>query len=314
MRGIDNQSIGVILLALGVVAAIFAPEVAGLFAPYALHALFVVICLSLISFADRPSSDLISVDRTTWLIVGWQQVVLPGIVLALGIILEFPDNIVSMMLVTACAGSLFAAPMLAGLLDLNQQRALQSMVLSTIWMPASLYIFLSVQHGAHVHLDLDDYVQRAAIFLAIPFALLWLYRGVLKFLPSPISMGVAVASHWGSIAALLVFGIGIMYPVSLQMHTNPLKIVFYLGIVSTLSVGMFVLTTIVMHRFGTRECLTAGVLSGFRNVGLCLALVGDMLGSELSLYVGLSMLPVFIAPAVIHFLSNNNRTAALDQP
>ncbi len=313
MQSADKQTIAVMLLALGVFVAILVEPLSSLLSPIALHALFVVICLSMIPFADRAGGDLLSVDRRAWLLVGWQQAILPGIVLSIGILADFPDQVVSLMIVTACAGALFAAPMLAGLLDLNRQRALQSMILSTLCMPASLYLFLSLHHGAHVQLDLNEYIQRAIIFLGTPVVVLFAYRFVSRSLSAHAAKKVEEGSYWGSILALLVFGMGITHPVAVQMYTDPGLVVFYLSIVSVLSVGMYVLTVVVMHSYGIREAMTAGILSGFRNVGLSFALVGDMLGSELALYVGLSMLPIFIAPAVIRMVSFAGPTAEFDR-
>ena len=303
MQSADKQTIAVMLLAVGVVLAILVEPLSQFLSPIALHALLVVICLSMIPFADGADRDLLAVDRRAWLLVGWQQFVLPSIVLAIGILAEFPDQVVSLMIVTACAGALFAAPMLAGLLDLNRQRALQSMILSTLCMPASLYFFLSIHHGAHVHLDLNEYIQRAVIFLGTPFVVLLGYRLICRSLAPGVAKTIENGSYWGSILALLVFGMGITHPVAVQMYANPALVVFYLTIVSVLSIGMYVLTVIVMHSYGIKEAMTAGILSGFRNVGLSFALVGDMLGSGLALYVGLSMLPIFLAPAVIRLVS-----------
>ncbi len=303
MQSADKQTFAVMMLALGVIVAIFVEPLSAFFSSVALHALFVVICLSMIPFAERAGGDLLSVDRRAWLLVGWQQVVLPGIVLSIGILAGFPDQIVSLMIVTACAGALFAAPMLAGLLDLNRQRALQSMILSTLCMPASLYLFLSLHHGAHVQLDLNEYIHRAFIFLGTPVVILFAYRFASRLISDQVARTVEETSYWGSIFALLIFGMGITHPVAEQLYSNTSLVVFYLLIVSALSVGMYVLTVIVMHSYGIKEAMTAGILSGFRNVGLSFALVGDMLGSELALYVGLSMLPIFIAPAVIRMVS-----------
>jgi len=309
MQSADKQTIAVMMLAFGVIVAILVEPLSLLLSPIALHALFVVICLSMIPFAGRAGEDILAVDRRAWLLVGWQQVVLPGIVLAIGILADFPDQVVSLMIVTACAGALFAAPMLAGLLDLNRQRALQSMILSTLCMPASLYLFLSIHHGAHVQLDLYEYIQRAVIFLGTPIVILFAYRMLCRSLSTTVTKKIEAGSHWGSIFALLIFGMGITHPVAVQMYTNPTLVVFYLFLVSVLSVGMYALTVVVMHSYGIKEAMTAGILSGFRNVGLSFALVGDMLGSGLALYVGLSMLPIFIAPAVIRLVSFVGPTA-----
>ncbi|MGI9409297.1 MAG: hypothetical protein ACR2OV_04440 [Hyphomicrobiaceae bacterium] len=251
-------------------------------------------------------------DKRTWIIVGWQQVVLPSIVLAIAILTEVPETTASLMIVTASAGSLFASPMLAGLLDLNRRRALQAMILSTLVMPATLYVFLTALSGTHAELDLYEYTRRATVYLAIPVAVLWVYAFVTRFLRQEVVSHIAESSRWGSLIALMVFIVGIMQPVTQQLATNPNQILFYLSIVSTLSIGMYLLTVIVMYRFGIREAMTASVLSGFRNVGLCLALVGDMLGPELALYVGVSMFPVALAPAIIRLMFGGAESAEFE--
>ena len=312
MRNIDGQTVGSGLLAIGTIGALFVPSVSGLFAPYALSALFLVVCFSLISLVESPRLDFLFMDKRTWIIVGWQQVVLPGIVLAIAILTEVPEGTASLMIVTASAGSLFASPMLAGLLDLNRRRALQAMILSTLVMPATLYVFLTILNGAHAELDLYEYIRRATIYLAIPVAVLWIYAFITRFLHQEVVAHIAESSRWGSLVALLVFIVGIMQPVTQQLSTNPTHILFYLSIVSALSVGMYLLTVIVMYRFGIREAMTASVLSGFRNVGLCLALVGDMLGPELALYVGVSMIPVAVAPAIIRLMFGGAESGELE--
>ena len=299
MQDESSQTFTVMLLAFGVIVALFSPWLTALFAPWAMIALFFVITFSLISFADHKQKNFLSMDATTWLIGGWQLVVLPSLVLALGILGDFPTDIVTMMIVTACAGSLFASPMLAGLLDLDRNRTLNSMVFSTLWTPVSLYVFLSLFYESSVNLDIEVYGYRAIVFLAVPFICLLLYRIMIPVMSAKLLNGIEGGSRWASVIALLIFGVGVVHPVAQQLYSKPLTILLYLFIVTVMSVGMFFLTAIVFHRLGDKEAMTAGVISGFRNVGLCLALVNNMLAPELKLYVGVSMLPIFLAPAII---------------
>jgi hypothetical protein len=68
-----------------------------------------------------------------------------------------------------------------------------------------------------------------------------------------------------------------------------------------------------MHRFGQSEALTAGILAGFRNVGLGYALVGETIGHQLAVYVGVSMLPMFITPVIIRVVYANRQEALLNR-
>lgn len=312
MQDDKSQTLSVMLLALGIIIALFNPKLTAIFQPFAMTALFFVIILSVVSFADNKRQSLMSIDRKTWLISGWQQIVLPGLVLALGILAELPTHIVTMMIVTACAGSLFASPMMAGLLNLDRNQTVKSMIVSTLWTPVSLYVFLSLLYESGVQLDVSIYAQRAVVFLVVPFIFLLIYRIITRRLPEAAVEKFESGSRWGSVIALLIFGMGVVHPVAENLHTQPFTILLYLVIVSVLSFGMFLLTTIIFYRLGSKAALTAGVINGFRNVGLCMALVSDMLAPDLTLYVGVSMLPIFLAPAIIKLVTMQQRRLMQD--
>lgn len=299
----DERQVAAGLLALGIGAGLVVPDLAHALAPAVLPALFCVILFSLVPFSRLPNGELFGVEAATLRIVLWQQFALPLLILAAAILGELPDSVLTLVLVTACAGSLFASPAYAELLDLDRRRALQCMVLSTFVMPLSLFVFLSAVHGPDVHLDVRAYLERAAIFLLLPFVLFALYRGFSGRLSAASSARMEVLSRWGTVFALIVFGIGMMSPVSVRLHEDPAQVLLYLLLATGLGIGMLFLTAIVMHRYGATEAMTAGVLSGFRNVGLGFALLGDMAGSELAVYVGISQIPTFLAPLAMRLVT-----------
>ena len=82
------------------------------------------------------------------------------------------------MVTTASAGSLFASPTFAELLQVNKQKALQCMVLSTFLMPVSYFIFFTVVLHANVEIDVMAFISRCMIFLVLPLGLFLVYMGV----------------------------------------------------------------------------------------------------------------------------------------
>ena len=271
-----------------------------------------VLC-SLVPFARLPGRELVSINRNVLRVLFWQLLVLPALVMALGILCRFPDHIISLLIVTSCSGALFASPALAALLELDQRQSLQCMVLSTLVMPVSLYLFLCVSsyEGAAISLDIEVYVIRILIYLAIPAILFAFYRRIDWRLSDPVRQYAHGVSRWAVVFSLAVFGIGMMKGVSERLVSNPAQVYFFLGITTVLCIGMLVLTTIVMHRFGLGDALTAAILSGFRNVGLGYALIGEMIGPDLSVYVGIGLLPVFTAPLLLKLVADrrSNRAA-----
>ncbi|MGE3914325.1 MAG: hypothetical protein AB7F78_01395 [Hyphomicrobiaceae bacterium] len=302
----EERTLAVLVLASGIFIGLAVPSVADLLRPAALPALFLVIVFSLIPFAQLPMHLLFSIDRDMLRIVAWQQIVLPCIVIAAGIVARFPDSMILLMVVTACSGSLFSSPALAEILGLDRERALQSMVVSTLFMPVSLFLFLSAIIGEQAQLDLLAYAHRTVVFLVVPLGLLALYRPLARCMSTGVTRQVGFASRWATIVALLVFGTGLMGAVSDKLEANPPKVVFMLAMATVLCLFMIALTTIVMYRLGRREALTAAIVAGFRNIGLGFALVGEMIGPDLAVYAGISLIPVFIAPLVLRLAMSSS--------
>lgn len=302
ISALDDRALAAYLLAAGISCGLLVPELSSYAAPFALPSLFCMIVLSLIPYARVPTEEFVSLSPDVWRIVGWQQFVLPTIILAAGYLAKLQPSIITLTAVTACAGSLFASPAFADLLGLNRRRALQCMVLSTFVMPFSYTLFLTVIHGDGFHLEILAFIKGSALFLILPFCIFAAYRLVAVRMSAEAFYVSEDLSRSLSVVALLVFGIGIMGPASSLLRHDPGTFMFYLAIATTLGVGMAFLTTVVMFRQGFTDALTASVLSGFRNVGLGFALLGDMLGSETAVYVGISQIPIFLAPLVMRLI------------
>jgi len=298
----DDRALAAYLLAAGIACGLLVPDLSRYVAPFALPALFSMIVLSLVPYARVGKEEFINLSPEVLRIVGWQQFVLPAIILAAGFLAKFNLTLITLTAVTACAGSLFASPAFADMLGLNRRRALQCMVLSTFVMPFSYTLFLTVIHGSNFHLEIRAFLRGSALFLVLPFGIFALYRLVAARLSENALAIAEDLSRSLSVVALLIFGIGIMGPASDLLRIDPSRFVLYLLLATTLGVGMAFLTTVVMFRQGFNDALTASVLSGFRNVGLGFALLGGMLGSETAVYVGISQVPIFLAPLVMRLI------------
>jgi BASS family bile acid:Na+ symporter len=298
-KKLDERTLASALLATSVIAGLTIPTLASMFAPYALSALFFVVVLSLVPFAHVPTDEIVSVRGPSLRLVVWQQFILPGIVIALAVVAKLPESFVILAIITATSGSVFASPAIAEMLHLDRKRALQGMVLSTLLTPLSLFLYLNIFRDAASAVTMAGYLQRMVIFLVVPFLVFAGYRAVIGRLSETVVETINVSSRWGVLVALMVFCIGIMAAVSAQLVIDPTDVLVNFIMAGMLCAGMLFVTAIVMYRFGRKEALTAGLLSGFRNVGLGYALIGESMGHDLAVYVGISMLPMFVTPLVI---------------
>lgn len=299
----DRRTLALFILALSIVLGLMVPGLAEVFSPFAMPALFLVVLFSLVPFAPLDKNELITLDWNVGRVVLWQQLLLPSIVIALGVLCRFPDYVISLLVVTTCSGALFASPALAALLDLDRRQSLQCMVVTTLSMPVSMYCFLTILHGFNFTMDLQVYLFRIFIFLAVPALVFIAYRWIALKLRNEVRFAVENVAQWAVVVSLAVFGIGMMSRVAERIAVNPSQVVFFLGLTTVLCIGMLAITTIVMHRYGFNDALTAAILSGFRNVGLGYALIGEMIGPELAVYVGVGLLPVFTAPIVLRLVA-----------
>lgn len=313
---VDERTFALSLIACSILVGIANPTLATRLEPLALPALFLVVLASLVPFARRAPRELVAINSNVMRILCWQQLLLPSLVIALGVLCRLPDHVIALLVVTACSGALFAAPALAALLDLNQRQSLQCMVLSTLLMPFTLYMFLgliSLQTGA-IHLDLEVYSLRIMIFLGIPALLFIGYRRVDSVLTLTGRKHAEMIARWVVVLALAVFGIGMMKSVADRIVTNPHQVYFYFCLTTALCIAMLLFTTIVMYRYGRTDALTSALVSGFRNVGLGYALIGDMMGPDLSVYVGIGLCPVFIGPLILRLMATSRTQAVREMP
>jgi hypothetical protein len=310
MLSTRERTIACWLLAATIFAGFVVPGLSEIFAPFASGSLLLLIIMSLIPMGRMEAEDVFSLDAKVWQIVLWQLLVLPAIIVSATHLARVDSSITLLMVTTASAGSLFASPTFAELLQVNKQKALQCMVLSTFLMPVSYFIFFTIVLHANVEIDVLGFINRCMIFLVLPLGLFLVYMGVASSLPDKVVNVIEGGSRRSTILALMVFGLGIVGPArDLLWHDTP-RFLLYLLIVTSLGAGMAYLTAIVMFRQGISDSLTASIVSGFRNVGLGFVLLSGMASQTTAEYVGVSQIPIFLAPLVLSFFVRNKQAAA----
>ena len=143
MLSTQERTIACWLLGATIIAAFTIPGLSEKLAPFSSISLLVLIIMSLVPMGRMEPEDVFSLDGKIWQIVSWQLLVLPAIIVSAAHLARIDSTITLLMVTTASAGSLFASPTFAELLQVNKQKALQCMVLSTFLMPASYFIFFT---------------------------------------------------------------------------------------------------------------------------------------------------------------------------
>ena len=295
------------LLTATIAAGFMVPGLSEHFKPYAYPSLLCMIIMSLVPMGRLDFGEIFTLDSKVWQVVGWQLLVLPTIIVAAAHMAKLNGSITALLVTTASAGSLFASPTFAELLQVNKQRALQCMILSTFLMPASYFLFFTVVLHSEISIHFTSFLNRCVIFLVFPLGLFLVYMGYARCLPDRVSSVIEHGARRITIFALMAFGLGILGPARDLMWNHFNQFLLYLVMVSCLGAGMAFLTAIVMFKQGMSDALTASIVSGFRNVGLGFVLLSGALSNEAAAYVGISQIPIFLAPLVLSFLVRGNR-------
>jgi hypothetical protein len=305
-----ERTIACWLLAGAIVAGYVIPGLSEIMQPLTTVSLLLLIIMSLLPMGRMEGNEVFSLDGKVWQIVMWQLLVLPAIIVSAAHLLRIDSSITLLLVTTSSAGSLFASPTFAELLQVNKQKALQCMVLSTFLMPVSYFLFFTLVLHANVEIEVLQFIQQCMIFLVLPLGLFLIYMGIACSIPKRVADSIEGISRRSTIFTLMVFGIGIVGPARDLLWNEPQRFVLYLVIVTLLGAGMAYLTAIVMFRQGMSDSLTASIVSGFRNVGLGFVLLSGIAGQTMAEYVGVSQIPIFLAPLVLSFFVKAKQSAS----
>ncbi len=291
-----------ILLAIVVFSGVIFPQLAAFASPFVFPALFFLLTFSLSLSTDQPVTVLTKPDPAVWGIMLWQMAFIPLMVILVGWGFQLPADLHLMLLATAVSGTVFAAPTIAHLLKLDSRLPINGMVLSTFLMPVTLFVFGKALGGAGLDISISQYVSRVGLFLLLPLLLSILINWLVRGLPEPRTSKIFAVLRIGAIASLVVFGVGIMDGVADKFATDPDRVIMFLLIAIGFAVATVLGTIFLFWSVGWDLMIAAAILSVYRNIGLTYALIGTAAGDDFAIYVGVSQIPMFLSPLLIHVL------------
>lgn len=303
-EGERRRSLSAVLLAVAIVVGTVAPGLVSALKPWALPALFFLVVFSLTLLEDRPEQVLGKIDILSVKIVIWQLFAVPLIVVVFAFATSMPAEVRTILLISATASSVFASPAIVHIVGLDTTLATRSMVLSTILMPFSLFAFGVVAGALPLSLSISDYLLRVVVFMLVPIMLASGWRRMSENLAPTSQSRLSVFSYWGSIFALIVFGIGVQEPVHEVISVDMARVLSYAGVAVLFGIVVFGMSVTLFIRAGANRSITAGMLGAVRNVGLSYAILGTAVGAEAALYIAVCQFPIFFMPLILRLWGN----------
>ena len=284
------------LLAVGVFGGLLVPTLAD-----ALHwfiAPNVVMLMTLVLLRMDVRGALFHLRRPALLIaiVAFHALAAPVLVWAAVRALPLDPGIAGAMVIfaTGCAATSGAA--FARLVGLDAELTLLATVATTLLVPLTAPPMVHLLIGIDLALSLPAFAGRLALVVGLPLALSLLIRrwaGPDRLAPlGPALDGVVV---W----ILVLYGFGVMKGLSARLLEEPWWVAQAAAAAFAVSLGLNLVTTLVLAPLGWRGAATAGLMGGNRNMALYLAILPAAADPRVGLFFALCQFPLFLSPFLL---------------
>jgi len=289
---------GPALLFFGVLVGLVAPALAEAAKPLKDIAVFcftlgAFLKVDLAAFREEVAS---APARRNLLVLLWVALGVPvaGAGLAASVAGSSPDLAQGILLASA-APAVASAPAIAAMLGLSAPFALFATLASTFAAPVLMPALLAALGGPHAAIDPFAMAERLAVIVGGAAVAAWALRrfagGFVKANPHAMT-GVAVV-------ALLVFAVGAMAGMQALFLRDPGLVARDLLLAFAVNAALQGIGLGLFWGIGARGAATVGLVSGNRNVGLAWAAAGAGLPLGTEVFLAMSVLPIFMMPAVV---------------
>lgn len=295
----SNVNIAPATLALSVALGLFHPALAAYLNDYVFIALFFIVTFSLNTAGEPPLRILASIDKKTGIFILWKMIVIPAVVMVLCIAFDVDAVLTSILLASCAAGSVFASPTLAKLVNLDRKIAVRSMVGSTLLMPIPLIVFGNFAGVFVSGFSLSTFAWQVFYFLVTPLAISVLFTEAMRHTSNKTGRIVNETMQGGALLAVIVFCIGVLHNLHGDVPGFAEKLIAYAFLAAIISILMHVATVTVFSEYGPQVSLTFGMLAANRNVALSVALLGTAVPPDVLIYLAIVQIPIFMSPFIM---------------
>ncbi|MBL8705311.1 MAG: hypothetical protein JNM30_10720 [Rhodospirillales bacterium] len=286
---------GAWLLFTGVLAGLVVPPLATVLRPAVLPVTFILFVASLVRLdwtlvlhhIRRPAKALLIVAA-----------ILVGAPLAAAAVVKFlpaPTGLATSIILTTTTTPLLSSPAFALLLGLEAELALIVVLLAMILIPVTMPALALALLGLQIDLSFAELMGRLALFVGAGFACALGLRAWLG--PARIKAEARLLDGV-NVVFLVVFAVGVMEGVTERLLAEPGHVLLFTATAFALNATQQVLGTAIFWIAGRRTALTVGLVFGYRNMALALAVLADVAPPDFLLYVAVAQLPMYMFPMV----------------
>lgn len=289
---ISNNAFWIVLSA--ILAGLFIPQISSTLRPYTFEFLFLVMLCTLLRMPTSSTKEQKSIRKIKMgKLLVWQLIITPTFVWGIVTIAQLPQGIATAIIACACAGPVFSTPAFAKLNALDEGFTIQNLVQSSLLMPIILLVAGFTLLPNQLDVDFLIFVERVAIFLLTPFAVGFIFKKTAsRAFQNQADMPLLATST----LALAFMACSLMDGMLARMISDPSEMAGLLGLVLTFNLGLQFVTTIAFKSMGLATALNAGLVCGYRNWALTLAITAGSLGEDFTAFVAIGQFGVMLLP------------------
>lgn len=195
---------------------------------------------------------------------------------------------------TGCAAT--SSPAFARFLGLDPELSLVVTLATTILVPFTAPPVALLLLGIDLHIGMLGFMERLASIVGAPMLLSLALRWVI---------GTARLERMGDVLdgllvwVLVSYGFAVMKGLDAQALANPLWVAQALAAAFAVDYGLNLATSAAFAWAGRGPALTAGLMSGNRNMALYLAVLPSAADPRIALFFGLCQFPLYLSPILL---------------
>lgn len=195
---------------------------------------------------------------------------------------------------TGCTATSSAA--FARLVRLDPELSLVVTLATTFLVPLTAPVTALALLGVDLHVSLAAFSARLAFIVGLPMLLSVALRRAL----GPARLAAWAESLDGLLVWLLVlYGVAVMDGLTVRFAREPGWVAAAMVAAFASNYGLNLVTAIAFLGAGRRAALTAGLMSGNRNMALYLAVLPAAADPRLALFFGICQFPLFFSPFLL---------------
>ena len=299
-------------LAGGVLVGFVAPPLAALAKPLLVPALVIPLTLALIRLdwaaiaAGRRRKGEVAA------LVLWMLGVAPLLVWAIttpALALGLPTSLREALILMAASSPIVSSVAIALFVGLDAPLAIVAVVFTTALVPITLPPMALALLDVRLEIDLVIFMGRLAAIVGGAFVAAWLVRRIAR--PSTLAANSELIDGL-TVVILVVFALAIMDGVTTFALERPGYALLATALALAFNLLLQFTGWLAFRRSGSRTALTAGLLSGNRNMGLVFVALSGHASVEVTTFFALAQLPMYMLPMALEPLYRQVRRESAD--